>query len=81
MGEPLQSSVSETLNSRAFATSRNFVTRFKAETERQSIVIDLTDVKLVDRGAVKFLEGCEAGGMKLENCPAYIREWILTERR
>jgi len=54
---------------------------FKAEAEEQSIVIDLTDVKLVDRGAVKFLEVCEAGGMKLENCPAYIREWIVRERR
>jgi len=54
---------------------------FKAEAEEQSIVIDLTDVKLVDRGTVKFLEVCEAGGMKLENCPAYIREWIVRERR
>jgi len=54
---------------------------FKAEAEDQSIVIDLTDVKLVDRSAVKFLEVCEAGGMKLENCPAYIREWIVTDRR
>ena len=54
---------------------------FKAEPERHSIIIDLTDVKLVDRGAVKFLEICETGGMKLENCPAYIREWIVRERR
>ena len=54
---------------------------FKAEPERQNIIIDLTDVKLVDLGAVKFLEICETGGMKLKNCPAYVREWIMSERR
>jgi predicted metal-binding protein len=26
--------------------------------------------------AVRCLAGCEADGMKLENCPAYVREWI-----
>jgi len=25
---------------------------------------------------VQFLAGCEAGGMTLENCPAYVRKWI-----
>jgi ABC-type transporter Mla MlaB component len=54
---------------------------FKAEPEGQSIVIDLTDLKLVDRGALKFLVICEAEGMKLENCPGYIREWIMREKR
>jgi hypothetical protein len=24
---------------------------------------------------VKFLRDCEADGMKLENCPAHVREW------
>jgi anti-anti-sigma regulatory factor len=53
---------------------------FKAEAEGQSIVIDLMDVKLVDHAVVKFLKRCEARGMKLANCPAYIREWIVRER-
>jgi predicted metal-binding protein len=43
------------------------------------IVLDLRDVRLADRDAVKFLIDCEAHGMKLENCPAYVREWIYRE--
>jgi hypothetical protein len=43
------------------------------------LALDLRDVALVNESAVKFLAGCEADGIKLENCPAYIREWI--ERR
>ena len=40
------------------------------------LVLDLRDVTLVNESAVKFLAGCEADSMKLENCPLYIREWI-----
>ena len=40
------------------------------------IVLDLKDVKLVHREAVKFLASCEAGGIELRNCPSYVREWI-----
>jgi anti-anti-sigma regulatory factor len=43
------------------------------------IALDLKDVTLVDRGAVKFLAECEADSIKLENCPPYIREWIERE--
>jgi len=45
-----------------------------------SIVLDLRDVRLADRDAVKFLRDCEADGMKLENCPAYVREWMDREK-
>ena len=45
-----------------------------------SVALDLTDVTLVDRAAVKFLARCEAGSVALENCPSYIREWIQRER-
>ncbi len=44
------------------------------------LVLDLTDVTLLDREAVEFLARCEAGGIKLENCPAYIREWVQREK-
>ena len=30
-------------------------------------------------GAVIFLASCEAKGMKVANCPRYIREWIEKE--
>jgi anti-anti-sigma regulatory factor len=42
----------------------------------QDVVLDLRDVTLVNHDAVNFLAGCEADSIKLENCPAYIREWI-----
>jgi hypothetical protein len=45
-----------------------------------NIVLDLKEVKLVDRDSVQFLMWCESEGIKLTNCPAYIREWILRER-
>jgi anti-anti-sigma regulatory factor len=43
---------------------------------RNTVVLDLTEVRLVDREAVQFLARCEAEGVELNNCPAYIREWI-----
>jgi hypothetical protein len=43
---------------------------------QRRLVLDLRDVTLVNEGAVEFLAGCEADSVKLENCPAYIREWI-----
>jgi hypothetical protein len=45
-----------------------------------SIVLDLRDLRLADRDAVKFLRDCETDGVKLENCPAYVREWMDREK-
>jgi hypothetical protein len=41
-----------------------------------AVVLDLADVRLVYREAVRFLATCEAGGIELTNCPSYVREWI-----
>ena len=49
---------------------------FGDESEGIRIVVDLRDLTLVDRDAVRFLERCEAGGIALRNSPAYIRVWI-----
>lgn len=49
------------------------------EGQDHCIVLDLKEVKLVDRTAVRFLARCEANGTRFENCPAYIREWIGRE--
>jgi hypothetical protein len=46
----------------------------------RNIILDLRDVRLADRDAVRFLMGCEADGIKLENCPAYVREWMDREK-
>jgi hypothetical protein len=51
---------------------------FEAESDVQGITLDLEEVKLVDREAVKFLAACKARGIKLKQCPSYIREWIET---
>jgi anti-anti-sigma regulatory factor len=53
---------------------------FKSEAGARPIVLDFKDLTLVDRDAVRFLERCEEDGIKLKNCPAYIREWITRER-
>jgi anti-anti-sigma regulatory factor len=52
-----------------------------AEADGRRIVLDLKDLTLVDQDAVSFLRRCEADSLQLENCPAYIREWITGERR
>lgn len=46
------------------------------ESKPENITLDLHEVKLVDREAVRFLAACEARGIILKNCPAYIRQWI-----
>jgi hypothetical protein len=50
------------------------------EHERDAVAIVLTDILLVDREAVGFLASLESTGTELRNCPAYIREWITSER-
>lgn len=51
-----------------------------AERDTGKVKLDLEELRLVDREAVKFLDACEASGIKLANCPPYIREWIETGR-
>ena len=50
------------------------------EQESDGFVIDLKNVLLVDREAVKLLALSEAYGTELRNCPPYIREWVTRER-
>jgi anti-anti-sigma regulatory factor len=43
----------------------------------EAVVLDLADLVLADREAVRFLSDGEAcGRIVLRNCPAYIRRWI-----
>jgi hypothetical protein len=50
------------------------------EAEASAVAIDLRNVDLVDRDAVKFLAQLELNGTVLRSCPPYIREWITRER-
>ena len=38
--------------------------------------LDLGDVRLVAREGIDLLARCEARGIRLSRCPAYVREWI-----
>ena len=44
------------------------------------IVLELSEVSLVDADTVRFLGSCESEGIQLLNCSAYIRKWIVKER-
>ena len=55
-------------------------TLFGSEPKGRHIILDLKDLTLVDREAVRFLENCETDSINIKNCPAYIREWITRER-
>jgi anti-anti-sigma regulatory factor len=44
------------------------------------VVLDMSNVRLVDRDAVRFLAKSENAGTVLRNCSAYIREWITQEK-
>ena len=41
-----------------------------------AVVLDLEDLDLVDREAVKVLRTYAEKGIELRNCPHYIRIWI-----
>ena len=55
-------------------------TVIRSEARERPVVLDLRDLTLVSRDAIAFLDRCEVNGITLLNCPAYIREWIKSER-
>lgn len=50
------------------------------ESQDGKVDLDLENVRLVDQKVIAYLACCEAEGMRLRNCPAYIREWIEREK-
>jgi anti-anti-sigma regulatory factor len=44
--------------------------------ETDPVILDLAEVTLVDREAVRFLAACDVNGIGLRNCPEFIREWM-----
>jgi hypothetical protein len=51
------------------------------ELETSKVALDLGDVRLVNRDAVRLLALSETRGIELRNCPAYVREWVTREKR
>ena len=54
---------------------------FELQPSARGIVLGLKDVGVIDRDTLRFFADCEADGVKLENCAAYIREWMGREKR
>jgi hypothetical protein len=53
---------------------------FAAETKTPAVAVDLQNVRLADQETVRFLAMYEAQGVRLLNCPGYVREWITRVR-
>ena len=58
------------------------VDQLKAQIEgsTQKVILDLEEVKLVDRDVVRFLAFWEENGVHLNQCSPYIRDWIDREK-
>jgi anti-anti-sigma regulatory factor len=44
--------------------------------ETDPVVLDLAEVTLVDRQAVRFLAAFDVRGIGLRNCSEFVREWM-----
>ena len=45
-----------------------------------AVVVDLTDLVLADRDAIRYLRDCEtADRIVLHHCPSYVRVWMASE--
>jgi anti-anti-sigma regulatory factor len=47
----------------------------------ERVVVDLSNVRLVDREAVRFFSHGAGRQARLVGCPAYLREWLRSEGR
>jgi anti-anti-sigma regulatory factor len=47
-----------------------------ATSAQQRVLLDLSEVTLVDRKTVQFFSERASQGVKLVNCPIYLRRWI-----
>ena len=55
--------------------------RHASDDEQASdVVLELSEVSLVDVEVVRFLSRCEIQGIRIAQCPAYVREWMAREK-
>lgn len=47
----------------------------------ERVVVDLSNVRLVNREAVRFFSHGAGRQAELVDCPAYLREWLRSEGR
>ena len=48
----------------------------RSEKDGRPVILDLRNLILVGRDAIRFLARCEADRIILKNCARYVREWI-----
>jgi hypothetical protein len=51
-----------------------------ADQDGRATLLDLAEVTLVARDAVRYLATAEARGIRIVNCPDYVRSSIAAER-
>lgn len=69
-------SLSGQLNTEGFSELQRLI---EHSANGHPIIIDLRDIQLVDRYGVAALAACEAAGIEIRNCPAYVRDWMSRE--
>jgi ABC-type transporter Mla MlaB component len=47
--------------------------------DHEKVLLDLSEVTLLDPAAAQFFADQFHGGVRLVNCPGYIRRWIVRE--
>jgi ABC-type transporter Mla MlaB component len=52
----------------------------RGKRDHGTILIDLSEVTLLDPAAAQFFAEQFRGGVRLVNCPAYLKRWILRDR-
>ena len=47
--------------------------------DHEKVILDLSEVTLLDPAAAQFFAEQFRGGVRLVNCPVYIRRWIVRD--
>jgi len=51
-----------------------------AEEAHNRITLDMKEITIADRETVSYLMEAEATGIRVINCPEYVRSWIAAEK-
>ena len=54
--------------------------KLQIDRSETDVALDLRQVRIVDRDAVRFLARCETRGIELLECPPFVRAWIQSEQ-
>ena len=74
-GESITFALSGRIEEQDLAQLRSLI-----EVEPRPIVLDLKEITLAGRDAVRFLAHCQQTGVRLRRCPVYLLGWIAAER-